>query len=140
MSTKRSRAGQGVPAGRRHVGMTLPAAVKDGIHQAAEVLEWSAGDWVLASAAEHGPRLRTAVGRLELPRRSQVTEARFTALYLTDDERDELDDQARTCGLNRSAFVTAVARLGLGEPLEEVVAQLRDAAGRGTRPAPTQFT
>ena len=57
-------------------------------------------------------------------KRPRVEDARFAALYLTPDERDELDDQAVACGLNRSAFVTAVARLGLGDDLEDVVADL----------------
>jgi len=47
-----------------------------------------------------------------------------TALYLTPDERDELDELAIACGLNRSAFVTSVARLALGEELDEVIAAL----------------
>jgi hypothetical protein len=112
--------------------MTVPAPVRDGIRESAELLAWSAGDWVLAAAAEHGPRLRAELGHLDLPRRRSVEDARFTALYLTPDERDELDDQARACGLNRSAFVTAVACLALGEPLEAVVASLRGPAGPAT--------
>lgn len=115
--------------------MTLPAPVRDGIREAAELLAWSAGDWVLAAAAEHGPRLRNELGHLELPRRRSVEDATFTALYLTPDERDELDDQARACGLNRSAFVTAVACLALGHPVEEVVAGLRGAAAGDGRPS-----
>lgn len=130
MATTRSRTGDSGPSERKHVGMTLPRPVKEGIQSSAAVLEWSTGDWVLAMAAEHGPALTSSLGHLELPRRSKVDDATFTALYLTPDERDELDDQARACGLNRSAFVTAVARLGLGEELDDVVSALR-----GTAPA-----
>lgn len=127
MPTKRSRTGDRTPSDRRHVGMTLPYHVREGVKEAAGVLEWSTGDWVLAAAGEHGPALRSALGHLELPRRSRVEHASFTALYLTEEERQELDDQATACGLNRSAFVTAVARLGLGEELDDVVASLRAA-------------
>jgi hypothetical protein len=128
MPTKRSRQGGGGPSERRHVGLTLPRAVKTEALAAAEVLEWSLGDWVLAAAAEQGPPFREALGRVELPKRTRVEDATFTALYLTPDERDELDDQAVACGLNRSAFVTAVARVALGEELTDVVASLRGAA------------
>ena len=113
------------PTARRHVGMTLPRVVKDGMLEAAKVMEWSAGQWLLAAAAEHGPRLREALGTVSVAKRPRVEDATFTALYLTADERDELDDQARACGLNRSAFVTAVARLALGADLEQVVGDLR---------------
>jgi hypothetical protein len=125
VATRRSREGAAAPSERRHVGMTLPRPVKEGILQAAEVMDWSAGDWVLAAAAEHGPALRAALGPVQVPKRAKVEDATFTALYLTPDERDELDDQAAACGLNRSAFVTAVARLGLGEGTDEVCAALR---------------
>lgn len=111
-------------ARRRHVGMTLPRRVKDGMLEAAAVMEWSAGQWLLAAAAEQGPRLRETLGGISVRKRPHVEEATFTALYLTADEREELDDQARACGLNRSAFVTAVARLALGDELEEVRASL----------------
>lgn len=131
MATRRSRRGQREASERRHVGLTVPRRVKQRAGAAAGVLEWSVGDWVLAAAAEHGPRLRAALGHTELPRRHAVEDATFTALYLTPDERDELDDQAVACGLNRSAFVTAVARLGLGEPIEDVLEELR-----GPPPAP----
>jgi hypothetical protein len=107
------------------VGLTLPRAVKAGALEAAAVLEWSVGDWVLAAAAEQGPALRQELGRLELRKRPRVEDATFTALYLTPDERDELDDQAVACGLNRSAFVTAVARLALGEAPRDVASSLR---------------
>lgn len=117
--------GGALPAsGRRHVGMTLPRRVKDSLLEAASALEWSAGRWLLAAAAEEGPRLREAVGRVSVTRRPVVEDATFTALYLTGDERDELDDQAVACGLNRSAFVTAVVRLALGDELDGVVASL----------------
>jgi hypothetical protein len=91
------------------------------------VLEWSTGDWVLAAAAEQGPALRERLGEVTVRKRPRVEDAAFTALYLTPDERDELDDQAVACGLNRSAFVTAVARLALGDDLEEIVTGLREA-------------
>jgi hypothetical protein len=113
------------PSRRRHVGMTLPRRVKEGMLEAADVMEWSAGQWLLAAAAEQGPRLREALGQVSVAKRPRVEDATFTALYLTADERDELDDQARACGLNRSAFVTAVARLALGERVEPVCKDLR---------------
>jgi hypothetical protein len=116
-------------SGRRHVGMTLPRRVKDGLLEVAAVMEWSAGQWLLAAAAEEGPRLREALGRVSVAKRPRVEDATFTALYLTVEERDELDDQAVACGLNRSAFVTAVARLGLGEDLDAVVGDLRPRRG-----------
>jgi hypothetical protein len=127
MPTKRSRQGTGTPSERRHVGLTLPRAVKTEALAAAELLEWSLGDWILAAAAEQGPPFREALGRVELPKRPRVDDATFTALYLTPDERDELDDQAVACGLNRSAFVTAVARVALGDEVTDVVASLRGA-------------
>jgi hypothetical protein len=107
------------------VGLTLPREVKTAVKDAAEVLEWSVGDWILAAAAEQGPRLGERLGTVHLRRRPQVDDATFTAIYLTPEERQELDDQAVACGLNRSAFVTAVARLALGAELDDVVAQLR---------------
>lgn len=125
MATKRSRKGDREPSDRIHVGMTLPRPVKDDLLEAAGALDWSAGDWVLAAAAEHGPLLTAAIGTPELRKRPRVEAATFTALYLTPEEREELDDQAVACGLNRSAFVTSVARLALGEDLEDVVRDLR---------------
>lgn len=109
----------------RHVGITLPRSVKSHMLEAASVMDWSVGRWVLAAAAEHGPRMRSRLGHARVRKRSRLPDAAFTGIYLTDDERAELDDQAIECGLNRSAFVTAVARLALGEDLEDVCAELR---------------
>ncbi len=125
MATKRSRQGDRTASERRHVGLTVPRTVKVQILEAAAALDWSAGDWVLAAAAEHGPALREALGEVSVRKRPRVEDAAFTALYLTPDERDELDDQAVACGLNRSAFVTSVARLARGEEREDVLAPLR---------------
>jgi len=124
MATTRSRSGSRTPSQRRHVGLTLPRTVKERLLEASAVMDWSAGDWVLAIAAEQGPRLRGALDGREVRKRPTVPEAAFTALYLTPEEREELDDQAVACRLNRSAFVTAVAQLGLGDDLDEVVAPL----------------
>ncbi len=124
MATTRSRSGSRTPSERRHVGLTLPRGVKQRVIEAAGVLDWSAGDWVLAAAAEQGARLREALQGREVRKRPAVPEATFTALYLTLDERDELDDQAVACQLNRSAFVTAVSQLGLGDELADVLAPL----------------
>lgn len=128
MTTGRARSGSSEPSERKHIGMTLPRRVKEEAKRAAEVLEWSVGDWLLAIAAEHGTELTKALGHVEVRRRPSVEDATFTAIYLTPDERDELDDQAVAAKLNRSAFVTAVARLGLGDPLEDVVVGLRAAS------------
>lgn len=127
MATKRSRTGASAASERKHVGLTVPRPVKHGILAGADALDWSAGDWVLAAAAEHGPDLTGALGDVDVRKRPRIEDAAFTALYLTPDERDELDETAVDCGLNRSAFVTAVARLALGDDLEEVVAALQDA-------------
>lgn len=138
MATSRSRSGARTPSERRHVGLTLPRGVKERMLDAASVLDWSAGDWVLAVAAEHGQQLRAALEGHEVRKRPKVPAATFTALYLTPDERDELDDQTIACRLNRSAFVTAVAQLGLGEQVDEVVAPLLASASRpvdATQPA-----
>ena len=124
MATTRSRRGDKAPSGRRHVGLTVLRRVKADLIAAAEALDWSAGDWVLAAAAEHGPDLQAALGDIEVPKRQEVEDAAFTAIYLTPDDRDELDDRAVACGLNRSAFVNSVARLGIGEESEAVVAFL----------------
>jgi len=124
VATKRSRQGDRTASERRHVGLTVPRTVKTELLEAAAALDWSAGDWVLAAAAEHGPALRRALGEVSVKKRPRVEDAAFTALYLTPDERDELDDQAVACGLNRSAFVTSVARLARGEELEDVIAPL----------------
>ena len=113
------------PSRRRHVGLTVPRAVKEQALEAAGVMRWPLGTWVLAAAAEHGPRLREVLGEVRVAKRPKVVDATFTALYVTDDERAELDDQARACGLNRSAFVTAVARLALGEEVDAVCDDLR---------------
>lgn len=124
MATTRSRRGDRTPTDRKHVGMTLPRPVKEQIVAAAAILEWSVGDWILAVAAEHGPAVVELLRGRGVRRRPTVEDATFTALYLTADERDELDDQARACGLNRSAFVTAVAQVGLGESVEDAVSPL----------------
>ena len=134
MATTRSRTGDRSPSERKHIGLTLPRRVKQQATEAAGVHDWSVGDWVLAVAAEFGPSLRERLGQVEVRKRPTVEDAAFAAIYVTPDERDELDDQAVACGLNRSAFVTAVARLGLGDDLEDVVSSLR---APGSMPAPT---
>jgi hypothetical protein len=101
----------------------VPRAVKDRMSAAARVLDWSVGDWVLAAAAEHGPRVPDL--RTRLARRPAVADATFCALYLTSDEREELDEQAVARGLNRSAFVTAVSQLALGAQPDDVVRGLQ---------------
>ena len=121
--SRRARSGDQTPSDRRQVGLTVPRRVKERMTAAARVMDWSVGDWVLAAAAEFGPRIPSAV---ELRRRASVPDATFCALYLTADERDELDEQATARGLNRSAFVTAVAQLGLGADRESVLASLQD--------------
>jgi hypothetical protein len=128
VATTRSRRYITRPSERKHVGLTLPRTVKEEALESARILEWSVGDWILAAAAEEGPALRERLGQVSVRKRPKVEDAAFTALYLTPDERDELDDQAVACGLNRSAFVTAVARLALGADLDEVVAGLQEAA------------
>ncbi len=55
--SRRSRSGDHTPSDRRQVGLTVPRAVKERMRAAAEVLDWSVGDWILAAAAEHGPRV-----------------------------------------------------------------------------------
>jgi len=127
LPTRRSRTGASAVSDRRHIGLTVPRPVKLGILAGADALDWSAGDWVLAAAAEHGATLRAALGQVDVRKRPRIEDAAFTALYLTPDERDELDETAVGCGLNRSAFVTAVARLALGDDLADVVAPLRAA-------------
>ena len=129
VATKRSRSGDRSASERKHVGLTMPRVVKASMLEAAELLAWSAGDWVLAAAAEQGPRLHEALGAVRVKKRPKVEDAAFTALYLTPEEVAELDDQAVACGLNRSAFVTSVARLALGEELDVIVAQLREQGG-----------
>lgn len=121
--SRRARSGDQTPSDRRQVGLTVPRRVKERMTAAARVLNWSVGDWVLAAAAEFGPQIPSTV---QLRRRASVPDATFCALYLTADERDELDEQASARGLNRSAFVTAVAQLGLGADRESVVASLQD--------------
>jgi hypothetical protein len=132
----RAQRGSREPSERQHVGLTVPRRVKAQLLEAADALDWSAGDWVLAAAAEEGPRLLASLGRADIRKRHAVEDAAFTALYLTPDERDELDDHAIACGLNRSAFVTSVARLALGEDLDAVVASLRASAPKPPRGGP----
>jgi hypothetical protein len=134
VATTRSRRGDRAPSERRHVGMTVPRSVKQRLLEAADVMDWSAGDWVLAAAAEHGARLREHLEGSEVRKRPVVPEATFTALYLTPEERAELDDQAVACRLNRSAFVTAVAQLALGDDPDVVVAPLTSPAAPTTDP------
>ena len=104
MATRRSRTGDRTPSDRRQVGLTVPRRVKDRMAAAARVLDWSVGDWVLAAAAEFGDQVPDMSS--ELRKRPAVADATFCALYLTAEERQELDDQATARGLNRSAFVT----------------------------------
>ncbi|TVR27939.1 MAG: hypothetical protein EA387_00710 [Nitriliruptor sp.] len=124
MATTRSRRGDRPPSQRRDVGLTVPRWVKAELLDAAAALDRSAGEWVLAAAEEYGRALHDALAEVEVRRRPRVDDATFTALELTPDERDALDDQAVACGLNRSAFVTSVSRLALGEELDAVVAPL----------------
>ncbi len=124
MSTRGSRPGDRGSSQRRDVGLTLPWRVKADLLAAAGARDWSAGEWVVAAAAEHGPKLLAALGQVEVRGRLRVEDAVFTVLSLTTDARDELDGMAIGCGLNRSVFVTSVARLALGEELEVVVDSL----------------
>lgn len=142
MVTTRSRRGDRPPPELLEVGLTLPRRVKAELLEAAagsaraegvapsegsaraEGSARSAGRWVLAAAADHGSALQDALGQAEVRRRPRVDDATFVALALTSDERDELDELAVACGLNRSAFVTSVSRLALGEELEVVLAPL----------------
>ena len=124
MATAPSRRGDRQPSERRDVGLTLPRQVKEQLLAAAAAHDCSAAAWVLAASAEHGPALRDTLRVLEVRRRPRVGAAAFTVLQLTAAERDHLDDLAVACGLNRSAFVTSVARLALGEELEVVLAPL----------------
>jgi len=72
---------------------------------AAGALDWSAGDRVLAAASQHGLELRAALGELAVAKRHKVEDAAFTALYLTPDERDELDELA-VAGGDRCFWLT----------------------------------
>lgn len=118
--SRRARSGDRTPSDRRQVGLTVPRHVKGRMLEAAEVMDWSVGDWVLAAAAEHGGQVPDV--RERLARRPRVPDATLCTLYLTDEERAELDDQAVARGLNRSAFVTAVAQLALGADPSAVAA------------------
>jgi hypothetical protein len=141
--TRRARSGAQAPTGRHQVGLTVPRDLKDRMLEAASVLEWSLADWVLAAAAEFGPTVPAISG---LKRRQAVPDVTFCALYVTPEERAELDDQARSLDMNRSAFVTAVAQLALGaspdavrrglthgEPVEipDHAARIRQLSGAG---------
>lgn len=110
--SKRARSGNPTPSDRRQVGLTVPRSLKRSMTEAAEVMDWSVGDWVLAAAAEFGDQVPDMSS--ELRKRPAVADATFCALYLTAEERQELDDQATARGLNRSAFVTVTAQLALG--------------------------
>ncbi len=120
--SRRARSGDQTPSDRRQVGLTVPRPVKVSMTAAADVMDWSVGDWVLAAAAEFGPKVPDL--SQELRKRPAVPDATFCALYLTTDERDELDEQATARGLSRSAFVTACAQLALGSTAEDVAAGL----------------
>lgn len=121
--TRRARSGQQTPSGRRQVGLTIPRPLKERMLQAARVLDWSVGDWVLAAAAEFGQQIPPMSTRLR--RRTAVPDATFCALYLSADELEELDEQATARGMNRSAFVTATAQLALGAEPADVAVHLR---------------
>lgn len=121
--SRRARSGDATPSGRRQVGLTVPRRVKEQMTAAAQVLDWSVGDWVLAAAAEFAPQLPDTTTRTR--KRRAVADATFCALYLTDDEREELDEQATRHGLNRSAFVTATAQLALGADRDDVMRSLQ---------------
>lgn len=127
--SRRARSGDRTPTGRRQVGLTVPRALKAQMLEVADVLDWSVGDWVLAAAAEHGARVPAQPANASR-KRARVPDATFCALYLTPDERDELDEQAAARGLNRSAFVTACAQLALGDAPEDVTETLRPPATR----------
>lgn len=124
MTTRRARSGSRDNVGRRHVAVTMPRARKQDALAAAQLLEWSLGDWVLAAAAEHGPALVAALDGQDRTRRGQVDDAVVVGLYVTLEERAELDDQVSSCRVSRSGFVTAVAGLALGLALDEVLDEL----------------
>lgn len=121
-TSRRARSGDRTSSDRRQVGLTVPRGVKERMTEAARLLDWSVGDWALAAAAEYGPQVPSTSS--ELRRRPGVPDATFCALYLTAEERQELDDQATAHGLNRSAFVTASAQLALGASPEAVARSL----------------
>ena len=122
-TSRRARSGDQTPSDRRQVGLTVPRAVKERMTEAARVMDWSVGDWVLAAAAEFGPQVPSNPNTLR--KRPGVPGATFCALYLTAEERQELDDQATVHGLNRSAFVTASAQLALGADPDAVARSLQ---------------
>ena len=126
MTTTRSPGGDRRRPELREVGLTLPGRVKAALLEAAAAAGRSAGEWVLVAAADHGAALQEALGQVELRRRPRVDDATFAAVALTAEERDELDERAVSCGLNRSVFVTSVSRLALGEELDVVVAPLAE--------------
>lgn len=120
--SRRARSGDSAPSDRRQIGLTVPRGVKERMTEAARVMDWSVGDWVLAAAAEFGAQVPTRPAGLR--KRPAVPDATFCALYLTAEERQELDDQATAHGLNRSAFVTASAQLAFGGAPEAVARSL----------------
>ena len=125
--SRRARSGDRTPSDRRQVGLTVPRRLKEQMRAAAEVMDWSVGDWVLAAAAEFGDQVPDMSA--ELRKRPAVADATFCALYLTAEERQELDDQARARGLNRSAFVTVTAQLALGADRDAAVRALQTGEG-----------
>ena len=127
MATRRSRSGDRSPSDRRQVGLTVPRQVKERMTAAARVMDWSVGDWVLAAAAEFGDQVPDM--SLQLRKRPAVADSTFCALYLTAEERQELDEPARARGLNRSAFVTVTAQLALGADRDAAVRALQTGEG-----------
>jgi hypothetical protein len=105
---------------RIKVGVSVPAALHGRLRSAAEERSCFKADVVLDALDVQAELLRqeheekSRGGRTRSGRRRRVVDATPCELYLTEDERQSLDDLAAAVGESRSAVVTRLLELELG--------------------------
>lgn len=105
---------------RIKVGVSLPAALHARLRGATEERSCFKADVVLDALDEFAERLRrehkekASGGRRRSGRRRRVVDGTACELYVTEDERQELDQLAADVGESRSALVTRLLELALG--------------------------
>jgi len=92
-------------APRRKLTTSIPARLHRLLRVEAEQQARFKGDLVIEALHAHGGDLACGHGRLAR-RRVRVEDPTQCQLYLTDHERDQLDELARRLGVSRSGAVT----------------------------------
>ena len=92
-------------APRRKITTSIPARLHRLLRQEAEQQARFKGDLVIEALHAHGANLTCSHERL-VRRRVRVEDPTQCQLYLTDQERDRLDELAHRLGVSRSGAVT----------------------------------